>query len=96
MENNNRGNPGRNHSYKRTCCRDVKDVIRSRHVKCNKLKVPGVVNGKIINRFYGISSLKEEVNYQVCSNIAQQLNINVVPSCTKRKRDDVVDGTTIT
>ena len=49
-----------------------------------------------MNRFYGISSLKEKENYQVCSNIAQQLKKYVVPSCTKRKRDDVVDGTTIT
>ena len=50
------------------------------HNKCNKCKKPHFISGEILNIYFEVNDLNNEIGYRVCSNFADALKTVVRPS----------------
>ena len=56
---------------KRACCHEVVHALQHRHTKCCKdSKAVSYLDGRTLNKYYGIDQLKENKDYNVCYSIS--------------------------
>ena len=75
----------RSSSFKnnRYCHPLVKQHAQGSHNKCNLSKAASLVGGEMLNGFFNVKNFDEEVEYQVCCNLADRLKAFAFPN--KRK-----------